>query len=255
MSSRDKSETVGESSADESMNRTEDEEELVEDFDISKPESSKKRKTSKKPLKRDIVFEEKKKVASEVAKYKHLFDITNAQYSDRALQKTTRKKVSEQVGLPSDKCIKHWESLKSSASYHAKPTRDPYKSGAAADSEEVQKKYKEEWQFADIMSFYTPPALKKAEKLVSIWNQPGASSSKASSDIDMNESLSSAALTDDLDETESVYVSILLLFFSLFLHSCSSKLIGFTFNYFRIAHRKKNQKHQNNKMFLFVYLR
>lgn len=211
MSSRDKSELGDETSENESMisNRTEEENEMPG------PSKGKKRKTSKKPLKRDITFEEKKNVALEVAKYKYLFDITDAKYSDRLLQMTTWKKVSEQVDLPVDKCMKHWESLKNSASYHTKPTREPYKSGASADAEEVQKKYKEEWQFADIMSFYTPPVLKKTDSFVSIMNQPRVSTSKASSEVDLNDSVSSVTF-DDLDGTESVYVSTLQLFLIIF---------------------------------------
>lgn len=214
MDFRDDSEaesSVDDEYTDKSYIPSKDDEKMMqrEEIDEAGPSAAKKHKPTKKPLKKNITFEEKKNVAMQISKHNNLFDITNAGYSDKRLEKATWKKISDEVGLNVEKCMQHWESLKRSAKYHARPTRDPFKSGAAADSEEVQRKYKDEWQFADVMSFYTPPALKKSVSLVSICNSASTSSKKGNSDVDMNDT----SAIDDLSEIESVYVSTLNFFF------------------------------------------
>lgn len=59
----------------------------------------------------------------------------------------------------------------------ARPARIPFKSGAATNEldGDDDKKYKDEWQFAEVMNFFTPPALKKHEKLILAGGNPSTS--------------------------------------------------------------------------------
>lgn len=208
--------SYGPTADDEKMEKYDQQDEFDFDEETERPSKRRKKQTAKtkpKKLKKHEEFEEKKNVALEVAKYKNLFDVADPGYCDKALEKAAWKKVAEQTDLSVQTCKDHWVSLKRSASYFAKPPREPYKTGAAADDEEVQQKYKDKWQFADIMSFYTPPVLKTAESLVSIQNLPGSSSNKDVSDID---SASNASTTSTTCDARSVYVSILNLFSLLF---------------------------------------
>lgn len=167
----------------------------------------------------------KKNVALEVAKYKNLFDDADPAYCDKKLEKVAWKKVAEQTDLNVDTCKDLWSSLKRSAKYYAKTPRDPFKSGAGAGDEKVQKKYKDKWQFADVMSFYTPPALRNTGSHVSIHNLPATSSKKDSSNIDLNDSASDADSVSTANTASttldggSVYVSILSFHFCIYLFS------------------------------------
>lgn len=230
--------------ADEKIEKNDQQDEI--DFNEESERSAKKRKKQKsksqpksKKLKKNEEFEEKKNVALEVAKYNDLFDVADPGYCDKALEKATWKKVAELTDLSVETCKDHWVSLKRSANYYVNEPREPYKSGAAADDEEVQKKYKDKWQFADIMSFYTPPVLKASGSLVSICNLPGSSSKKDISDIDSISNASTAGTSTTTCDTKSVYVSILKLFSLLFcIYLVVYFILKFTFIfYFRRAHR------------------
>lgn len=139
----------------------------------------------------------------EVAKYKNLYDISHAEYSDKRLEATAWKKVSENTGLDIATCTKHWASLKRSANYHIKPQRIPFKSGAGANDKEVEQKYRDDCEFFDIISFYTPPSLKKPESLVSFLNQPGKSTDQ---DFLVEETTTSTMVSENSANIESVYL-------------------------------------------------
>lgn len=153
--------------------------------------------------KKDAEFDAKKSVAIEIAKYKNLYEIEDPKYYDKVLEATCWKKVAKNTGLSKEMCVKHWSSLKRSAKYHVRETKLPYKSGASADDEAVQKKYKEDWPFAEVMAFYTPPSLKKQEKLVSLYNRPSTSKASETENFTMDESSVDTVISET---TESVYV-------------------------------------------------
>lgn len=164
---------------------------------------SKKKKQPKK--KKDIEFEDKKKVAIAVGAYKNLYDVSDPGYMDKQLEKTCWKKVAETTGLDFNTCVSHWQSLKRSARYHAQPKSIPSKSGAS--SSELKKKYRDEWQFAEAMSFYTPPSLKKQESLVSIVNTTSNKEREESVSMDDSMEDSNDTMLTETTNVESVYVS------------------------------------------------
>lgn len=172
---------------------------------------SRKRKSSpdKKPqLKKDLEFEDKRKVAVAVSKYGHLYDVRHPKFYDKRLENAAWKAVSDSVKLPVNDCIKHWTSLKRSANYFARPTRIPFKSGAGAN-ELDEKKYKDEWKYAEVMSFYTPPALKQPETLISVCN---TTASNEIGDLDevlfeTNEMEASTMDTVEFVGVDNIYVS------------------------------------------------
>lgn len=182
----------------------ETEAEDIELFSKSKAKGSKRKVTRKK----DQEFEIKEKVATEVAKYRNLFEVSDPKYADKQLESATWKKVSEVVGVDVDTTIKHWNSHKRSARYYARESKIPSKSGAAADEMDWRRIYKEDWQFGEVMSFYTPPALKPSEPLVSILN-PIPSTSKSGTDVDSDilENATTASVFTESTDLESVYVS------------------------------------------------
>lgn len=137
--------------------------------------ASRKRKSSpgKKPeKKKNLEFEDKRNVAIAVSKHANLYDVANPKYSDKRAENAAWRDVSESANLPIEDCIKHWISLKRSANYYVRPKKILFKSGAGADEldNDDTKKYKDDWQYADAMSFFTPPALKQHEKLISVCN-------------------------------------------------------------------------------------
>lgn len=141
----------------------------------SASKNSRKRNSSsgqKSTKKKDLEFEDKRKVAIAISKHANLYDVRNPKYSDKRVENAAWKTVSASVKLPIAVCMKHWTSLKRSANYYARPARIPFKSGAGADEMKKtdDKKYKDEWQFADVMNFYTAPSLKEHEKLISVCN-------------------------------------------------------------------------------------
>lgn len=58
--------------------------------------------------KKDLEYQDKKKIAQEVSKYPNLFDICNPLFSDKTLTQATWNKVSTAVDLPVSKCVSHW---------------------------------------------------------------------------------------------------------------------------------------------------
>lgn len=120
------------------------------------------RSEEKRMKKKDLEFEDKKNVAQEVSKYPNIFDIHNQQFSDKHLQQATWNKIATAVGLPVTKCVDHWNSLKRSAKYYAIDPKIAFKSGASAD-EMTGEPYRPEWQYHDVMAFYTPPSLRGVE--------------------------------------------------------------------------------------------
>lgn len=169
--------------------------------------SKKKSATTGKGGKNDEI----KKVAAEVSKYKYLYEVDHPKFMDRQMQSSAWKKVSEVVGINIDTCKSHWESLKRRACYHGKETKVPYKSGASSTDDEVQKKHKKGWEFAEVMSFYTPPSLKEKDELVSVLNKPSTSfeseTEVGNATMISNEDSSSTMLTELSESNESIYVS------------------------------------------------
>lgn len=128
--------------------------------------------------KKDIQFQEKKKVALAVSKHANIYDIKNDGYADRQREVASWKKIAEETGIDVDTCITHWKSLKSSAKYFTKQPKIQSKSGAAAGDVNDQEKFKSQWQFKDVMAFYTPPSLRTGS-LLSIVNNASSTSTGA----------------------------------------------------------------------------
>lgn len=202
-----------------------------EEMEETPTKKSKPSKATQK--KKEAEFEAKKNVAVEVEKYKNLYQIEHPKYYDKTLETSCWKKVAKSAGFDRATCEKHWESLKRSARYHSRDTKMPYKSGASADDDAVQKKYKDDWAFADVMAFYTPPSLKKQEKLVSVYNRASTSgtgdknnsmetsgtleTSKTSNpdNLAMDESSMSTVFSETTESVaDSVYVSVSTTIFS-----------------------------------------
>lgn len=124
-------------------------------------------------------------------------------------------KVSKDTGINIDKCINLWESLKRSSRHYANVPKLPYKSGASTS--QIPKPYREDWQFANLMSFYIPPSLKNNEPLVSISNANiGKETAISENNLSVDESTSDTGHTDITEVTdlnESVYVSFLCVLF------------------------------------------
>lgn len=185
--------------------RMEDDEEYVpssEEMEKSPPKKRNKRNVTTNK-KKDSEFEAKKKVALQVKKFKNLYDSSDKKHFDKNLESTCWKKVSKETGLDVKTCMHQWESLKRSAKYYAREIKLPYKSGASADDPDVQKKYKDEWKYAEIMEFYTPPSIKKAAPVLSVYNRP--STSKGDDEIIQIDETSMQSIPS---ECESVNVSI-----------------------------------------------
>lgn len=158
------------------------------DESVPVKKQSRKRKsqavTKKPPKKKELEFDIKTKLASAISKHANLFDVNNSKYSDSRAENASWKDISKSIGVSIDDCMKHWASLKRSASNFARPARIPFKSGAPGNEldDGDDKKYKDEWQFADVMNFYTPPALKKHEKLISARNPSTSTENDGESD-------------------------------------------------------------------------
>lgn len=161
----------------------------------------------KPPKKKELQFDIKTKLATAISKHPNLFDVNNPKYSDSRAENASWNDVSKSIDLSIADCMKHWASLKRSASYFARPARIPFKSGAAANEldDDDGKKYKDEWEFAEVMNFYTPPALKKHEKLIS----GGIPSTSKENDGESEAVLQGETSTMGSFETEddNVYVS------------------------------------------------
>lgn len=99
-------------------------------------------------------------------------------------------------------CIAYWESLKRSAKYYAREIKFPYKSGASAYDPAVKKKYKDEWSFAEVIHFYTPPSLRKPAPVMSVYNCPSTSKSAEIDDLQIDD----ASMHSIPSESESVQV-------------------------------------------------
>lgn len=205
--------------------------EMGEDDDPGNPKPSSSKTGSAK--KKDLEFEVKSKVAAEVAKFQNLFETSHAKYSDKQLESASWKKVAESVGLTTEVCKKHWESLKRSARYYAREEKIPSKSGAGAD--EVVKKYKDQWIFADAMQFYTPPSLKKAEQLVSITNMTSTTFDSDKGSI-YTESLDGRSTATEDEEVVNVHVSILCLLNLLLQYLTSFYNCSYMYSYFCRVH-------------------
>lgn len=154
------------------------------------------------PKKREIQFEDKKNVAIEVGRYKNLHDTSDPNYMNKIVENASWKKVSEATGLSVEICIEYWNSLKRSAKYHARPPRIPYVSGA--EGGEVPNKYKDDWQYANYMAFYTPPSLKNNEPHMSVCNTPQSSCSGLH---DTNTEDFQYSFLDSVEDDMNVYVS------------------------------------------------
>lgn len=173
--------------------------EVDEIGNIEEPEAPKRATRQRAAKKKDIEFEAKKKVAEAVSQFKNLYDVTDRGYADAKLSQACWTKVSETTAVEIATCVKYWEALKRSASYYAKPQKLPSKSGASAD--EVISKYRDDWPFGEVMGFYTPSAIKRAESLVSIVHAGDiVDCTMEDDDGSRNTSIS--------DPNESVYVSI-----------------------------------------------
>lgn len=167
----------------------------------------------KSATKKEKEFDIKKRVALEVSKYKNLFDVSHPKYMDKNLEMACWEKVAKEIGKSIDEAISYWSSLKRSARYYCQVPKIPFKSGAAAD--EIPSKYKGDWSLADVMSFYTPPALKNVEGMVSILNtstekpNSGVASTATAEIIDIDEASMSSVKslnTNMSDVSVSVYV-------------------------------------------------
>lgn len=131
-----------------------------------------------------------------MSKYPNLHDICHASYSDKQLEQATWNKISSSTQFDIDTCKRHWNSLRHSANYFANEKKIPFKSGASADDSIVEEKYRSDWQYKDIMSFYTPPKKRNTSSTISIANTSAS----------MSESVASAS-DSNLDDSFSVYVS------------------------------------------------
>lgn len=167
------------------------------DLSGSSPKETPSKKTKTTLKKKEIEFEEKRRVAEEVSKHMNIYDICNASYSDKQLESATWRKIAESTGLDIDVCKRHWNSLRHSANYYASEKKIPYKSGADADDPILEEKYRSDWQYKDTMSFYTPPKKRSASSTVSITNTSASLSESFASTFDLTP-----------DDTLSVYVSI-----------------------------------------------
>ncbi|XP_055309487.1 uncharacterized protein LOC129573201 [Sitodiplosis mosellana] len=150
----------------EEMKKIERQEELDNEQMETETVIEKKRKkvvksgASDSGTKKDREFDDKKKLAEEISKHPHIFDIIDPSFCDKQKQHATWNQIAVAVNLPVDKCISHWNSLKRSAKYYANDTKIAYKSGASA-VEMSSQTYRAEWPFRNVMSFYTPPSLRE----------------------------------------------------------------------------------------------
>lgn len=194
--------------------------EFQEQLDVNEMEAGMSNNRKRKNLrsnekgakKKDREFDDKKKIAEEVSKYPHIFDINNQQFSNKQLQQATWKKIATAVKLPTTTCVNHWNSLKRSAKYYANDRKIECKSGASAD-EMTSETYRSEWQYRDVMAFYTPPSLRGGSDSIDLMNVRSTTPTSILSE-NTNDSLLSASTNRNdiliLDESGNpIYVSIL----------------------------------------------
>lgn len=160
-----------------------------------------------KVKKKEREFELKSKIAQEVAKYPHIYDIRHKSFADKQLQASTWKKIAAAVDLEINQSVKFWESLKRSAKYYANEQKVPCKSGASTN-EMSEQTYREEWPHREVMAFYTPPSLRDETAHIVLSNRRSNTPAKSiNSDFD-------PALEDELRDamshcdTDSCYVCI-----------------------------------------------
>lgn len=174
----------------------------IEEEEVAPKKKSKRGQLSQaSKSKKRQEYDMKKKVAIEVSKFRNLFDTENAKYADKNFEGICWKKIAKATSLEVKTCMAYWDSLKRSAKYYAREVKFPYKSGASADDPAVKNKYKDEWSFADVMDFYTPPSLRKQAPLMSVYNRPSTSTSAEIDELQIDDA-SMQSIPSESDSAE-----------------------------------------------------
>lgn len=145
-----------------------DNDRLEDELMPSEPKVKKKVSASRSNVsrKKEREFTDKCKVAAEVSKHANIFDITHTDYANKIVETNAWKKISAAVGIEAKKCVAYWKSLKNSAKYYSNEFKIATKSGASTSEMESNEKYRESWQYEDVMGFYTPPNLRAPASMI-----------------------------------------------------------------------------------------